>query len=493
MKPVYAALLPFAGDPLDDAPWRLVLQWVGLEADAPEDSDHPLADGETARVSSIEAEGGLVRRLDRRLAPREDVPAGWRTHVWVATDRKHCWAVIRSGPDNEPGFVTSSFYEAFRPWIVGDWIEQLRVVRDGVRLSTQALNTGLGDKEWLLDLLLSPSRHLPVIGISLPPDGSRQAAVNPHALARELAGNAHVAVLDRNLSWAITEELGQPLSVFNGAVRVWWPQLRPDDDPLRHTLTMSDRIDADPARFVRFLRSRVWRAAVDAIGPPAFEQRLRIQRDRARTEARLEAMRAESRSDEEFFAAFEEQLDRNTVLEEQLTEALTVADELREALAIAESGAEEVTHDEAPEADCVEDAVRIAASETSAVVYLPSAYESARESEYPNPQQVLQDLRALNRVADRWAQNSLPAGGFGAGFAEESVRFVPDIGQIAATKYESDYAIQFAGAKVLMRPHLRRGVGSPNKILRIYWHVDDRSHQLVVGHVGRKLRDQSNP
>ena len=156
---------------------------------------------------------------------------------------------------------------------------------------------------------------------------------------------------------------------------------------------------------------------------------------RARAEERLATLRAESRPDDEFFAAFEEQLDRNVELEDQLAEALTVIEELREALTLSESGADEATYDEAPEVDSVEDAVRLAASETGAVIYLPSAYDSARESEYPNPQQVLQDLRALNRVAGRWAQGALPLAGFAAGFAEESVRFVPDIGQIVATKY----------------------------------------------------------
>jgi len=67
------------------------------------------------------------------------------------------------------------------------------------------------------------------------------------------------------------------------------------------------------------------------------------------------------------------------------------------------------------------------------------------------------------------------------------------IGESAETKYRSDYEIKIGNQKVLMGPHLRRCTGSPVEILRIYWYVDDATKQIFVGHVGRKLRDQSNP
>jgi hypothetical protein len=44
----------------------------------------------------------------------------------------------------------------------------------------------------------------------------------------------------------------------------------------------------------------------------------------------------------------------------------------------------------------------------------------------------------------------------------------------------------------MLGPHFARGIGSPNDILRIYWAVDDETKKLIVGHVGRKLRDDGN-
>jgi len=63
--------------------------------------------------------------------------------------------------------------------------------------------------------------------------------------------------------------------------------------------------------------------------------------------------------------------------------------------------------DELPEVESVEEAVKLAATEATSVVFLPSALEAARASQYPDPQQVLLDLRALNRVAAGWAAGTL--------------------------------------------------------------------------------------
>lgn len=71
--------------------------------------------------------------------------------------------------------------------------------------------------------------------------------------------------------------------------------------------------------------------------------------------------------------------------------------------------------------------------------------------------------------------------------------FRSGISQTAATQYGGDYTIAYGGKFVQMGPHLcRGGVGAPPTILRIYWYKDDVNKKLVVGHVGRKLRDDSN-
>jgi hypothetical protein len=44
----------------------------------------------------------------------------------------------------------------------------------------------------------------------------------------------------------------------------------------------------------------------------------------------------------------------------------------------------------------------------------------------------------------------------------------------------------------MLGPHFAHDVGSPSEILRIYWYADPDERVFVIGHVGRKLRDDSN-
>jgi hypothetical protein len=483
VKPVYAVLLPFVhSEGVADRAWELALQWVSpdgrIEA-LPGTFTVDVSDGERARLSTVSHGAASVRRLDRMQEPSNESPRGWRTSLWVCDDGSRAWGILRGGPETQAGYVTTFQFEAFRPRIVGDWITEVGAAQDGRRLDIKALSAGVGDKEWVLELLTNPRRHLPVIGVSLPPGPSPKPLLNVHHLASRMAGNAHVIVLTRQLSWELTSELGPEMSVFNGAARVWWPQFRLTDVVQRHQLLMPDLV-------------RVWRAAADGSGPPTLEVAVRARSDRQQAERQMAELRSSRAADEEFFSAFEEQLDRNSVLQEDLEEAHSQIEDLRAALAAAEAGVEDDLDEDPPEVESVRDAVALAAAEAVAVVYLPQAYESGAESEYSNPQQVLRDLRALNRVAARWASGELPHG-FEGGFRDEAVLYRPGIGQTASTKYQSDYEIVYAGQKVMMGPHLRRGTGPVRSILRIYWYVDGESRQFVVGHVGRKLRDRSNP
>lgn len=434
-----------------------------------------------------------VRRFEHEILPGTGSPAGWVTRLWVCRDDASSWLVMRAGPGSPVGVVTSQNFDARRPGVVGDWISQLHVYRDGLRLSDHAWNYGLGDRSSLMERMLDSGRTLPIVAVSKAVVNERHTPLlDVHRLARQLGGNAHVVVLDRALSWEITQELGQSLSCFNGAVRIWWPGLHPDDDPARHPLLMPDRIEHHPDRAVTHVIRRVWSAAVDAVAVPVLERRLIAVNQQAVMEARLSDLKARAKDTDEILAEWQQQLDDNVRLQELLNESEIENEELREALRKATIGADEQRPDDLPEVETVEEAVRIASTEATNVVYLQRAFDEARVSSYPDPQQVLLDLRALHRVAEKW-KNGTMGGDFRAGFAQEPVRFQTGIGQTAETKYRSDYEVTVGGQTVLMGPHLRRGTGPVMDILRIYWYVDDASKQLFVGHVGRKLRDSSNP
>ncbi|HUZ69348.1 MAG TPA: hypothetical protein VMU65_06505 [Candidatus Saccharimonadales bacterium] len=94
--------------------------------------------------------------------------------------------------------------------------------------------------------LLDPGRRLPVVLFSAnkeqdgtyPPD-----AGDPALTARELCGLAHIYVMPRvEDSHRLTKRLHM-LSVYDGAVRIYWPRLRLTDPPPRHPLHLRQRLN----------------------------------------------------------------------------------------------------------------------------------------------------------------------------------------------------------------------------------------------------------
>ena len=94
--------------------------------------------------------------------------------------------------------------------------------------------------------LLDPGRRLPVVLFSAikEEDGRYpREAGDPTLAARELCGLAHVYVMPRvEDSHRLTKRLHM-LSVYDGAVRIYWPRLRLTDPPPRHPLHLRQRLN----------------------------------------------------------------------------------------------------------------------------------------------------------------------------------------------------------------------------------------------------------
>jgi hypothetical protein len=94
--------------------------------------------------------------------------------------------------------------------------------------------------------LLDPGRQLPVVLFSAikETDGVYPAeAGDPALAARELCGLAHVYVMPRvEDSHRLTKRL-RMLSVYDGAVRIYWPRFRLTDPPPRHPLHLRQRLN----------------------------------------------------------------------------------------------------------------------------------------------------------------------------------------------------------------------------------------------------------
>jgi len=160
---------------------------------------------------------------------------------------------------------------------------------------------------------------------------------------------------------------------------------------------------------------------------------------------------------------------------------------------VGEQGGSSASCPSAPQAPAtVEDAVHQAASYAESVgapvVFAKGAYKSARRSRFNRPDEVLRLLRQLVDASSKWRDGKLDnwKSEFGTEYREE-------VSFHARNEFADDYVVNHDGQWYQLGPHFRVGTGAPTTVLRIYWAVDRDSRRIVVGHVGKKLRDKSNP
>jgi hypothetical protein len=138
--------------------------------------------------------------------------------------------------------------------------------------------------------LLDPGRRLPVVLFSAvkEEDGVYPTdAGDPALTALELCGLAHVFVMPRvEDSHRLTKRLGM-LSVYDGAVRIYWPRLRLTDPPPRHPLHLRQRLNtASGPAIIR----RVVEAGARSYRPPDGTATLLATRWREHEQERIAAI-----------------------------------------------------------------------------------------------------------------------------------------------------------------------------------------------------------
>lgn len=548
MQTLYIADLVLPGDP--EAAWlageAAVCEWtegrlgLGLAPDATERSNPDL--GTLGRsMSMASADGSRLRVWNtRKVDPGRPLWA-YDVTAWLWDDRgagvSDVTLRVRLAAHALHGFVAELPSVPVAPGLARGILDTSVVVGDGQRLGHPRL-LGAAEVPDLVSLLTDEHRRRPVLVLTSAP-ATGAPLIDPTRTARRLAGLAHVVVLaDRAASAALVGLLGSAeLSVFGGAARLYWPGLKTTDHRSAHPLWLPERLtNGGAGRFADLLFARLGRLSALTLGPPELEARLRREADAARrTQAAaalsllsaqysaalrdLEAARAQPAASppseevlgEEWFEELEktqDELERTAAerdelqeVVERLEEANRVAQDNIRAMAVATASAERQTvHVDEDELDSVQEpesimhAVELAASVCPQLEFLPEAYSSAAASEFKRPQQVLDDLRALDRVADAWARGELGGGGFEGALVEAGVSgFRSGISTTARTQYAKDYERTYLGSTIVLGPHIARGVGAASTIMRIYWYADPDAHVLVVGHVGCKLRDDSNP
>ena len=130
-------------------------------------------------------------------------------------------------------------------------------------------------------------------------------------LAYDLTGLAVVAEIDNEASWRITQQRGRVWSCYGGAIRVYWPALRDDQDPFRHQLWTPERLllgvgttEEAAGRIRHQLRRRILGLSAFAISEPRLIRMLR----RESRSAEIDTLKDQIEDGWDLAASFEEQV-----------------------------------------------------------------------------------------------------------------------------------------------------------------------------------------
>lgn len=524
MRDVYAAQFTLTtADALDHAA-KAILDWA-LERYPDVQRREPFPGGSVV-ISPTDAVEWAVYQSDSdsrrawslmlRHVDHQDSSLGWRVMAQLTEPDGPVRFTLRISQESLEPRVRPALDIPGRPRIVRELARITRGTIDGLDLSEGPRQIRSDDVESLVRHLTDPARRLPVVVTTVRQETGRPS-VDPVQLADHLIGIAHVdAIVTAPATYELTEQLGRSVSVFDGAVRIYWPGFLPDADPYIHRLWLGRTVELIDQRvtrggrrfgFAQHLLGLIGDVAALRIPPDPVVRAYRRSADaRIRAAEREEwanriAEQASSVPDE-----FAEEFDRMTSRIEELELELAIAEEERGQLEadkarMARSFADihaAVDRERAEASDLtltpstIPEALALLASQhPHAVVVLPDAYGSAEATRYPQIERAAAALRAIGEVAEAWHNDTLGRS-FDEAFQEQGFE-LRTVSPVTRGRYPSYYAKSYRGERVPLGPHLALGSGgSTDTIFRVYWYLDETVRCFVIGHVGRHLPDTTN-
>ncbi|MBW3614363.1 MAG: hypothetical protein KY439_03520 [Actinobacteria bacterium] len=461
------------------------------------------------RLLSVPDEQDRLWTLRWQRPHPDDSDLVWHLHVDVALEAGAAWVGVRLALRPLGHRVVPLQFDIRPPGLVGAVVDGVEVAEDGWALAREPAYAEDDDGvRALAQLLLDPDRVLPVVIITPAERYDDQhdvyrdePLVNADAVAESLVGLAHVVVIDTTaLTYRLTDYVGRELSVFGGALRLYWPEVAAGDLPPVHPLWLPDRLaESRNQPIEKVLLRRVASTATYRVSAAALDARLRRAVER---HGRAEITELFNRAKDASLAPeWQEELERAWARIEgleaenaELARQLAIAHDNLSAMsrhmpiAVAEEEAEDVGS-EAGAPGTVAEAVEWAKAECDNLIFLEDAVDSARRAAYRHPARVYKALLVMDTVAGRWSRGQLPAG-FRHAFAEHGLDFAANVSPTALGKYAHEYQRTYEGRTINMGPHLGLGRGTAGGC-RIYFQLDEDKHLFVVGHVGNHLSDST--
>ncbi len=394
------------------------------------------------------------------------------------------------------------------PKVVRGLIEKFPCYLGGRRLRTSPLTLRAEDiHAFVKDTLQLPERRLPVVLISLERETDLPLA-HPGRLADRLAGLAEVYVLsDRWAAYSLTDEVGKANACYDGAVRIYWPSFYTARDPGYHFVYLGERLrklqkSQQGVEDIIFgwLRAvsvmRVVEGPVTSSAIEATRAELRHRRA-AELESLKEALVAGEASQERIRAELERvqqerdaALDRIAELEDELESQKRQWVEWQQYMNREQEEAQLPSEAEEPEFPTVLQALKRASVDLGRrLEVLDSAWTSAEESRYKEPEKAYRALEAIRELAGLWfdKKKRVSVGPWEDFFRKRTFTIAMHESQTTMGRYAKERTFAHGGKKITMEKHITLGGGSRENCLQIYFEVDEPNGKFLIGYCGMHL------
>lgn len=346
-------------------------------------------------------------------------------------------------------------------------------------------------------LIFAQERLLPVIAVSVL-DGNALTPDLPDWLSDRLAGLAHVCLLSSKASWDLTEQFGKEWSVYNGAVKLYWPGANCQTSARRHPFWTYDRLaehhstEREAATWlIQELVNLVLEASAYLSEEPAFED---FERELKRSQIKQQVEIAKSGSDfqalAEIYASDNDQLKKeNEDLKENirdLNEKLRTfysSDQIRSGII------GEISYESPP--STVVEAVDSAKSTFNDYLVFPDQLDGEliklNDAAGP-PEKILRYLRILHEYARLLVSGASLGKSVEKWFEDRGVICSNESPTILGSKKEQEKRTwRVEGKRITCNLHLKPNDGtSPDRCVRIYFSPLDGG-KVRIGYIGRHL------
>ena len=320
----------------------------------------------------------------------------------------------------------------------------------------------------------APSRRLPLV---IETTVGKPSAITSANTALQLAGIAHVAHVASHVAEEAFNDLYGARIISPSWITVVWPRgaevenfHQQDDDELVRQL----------------IAASVGSLATLVLAPP--KKRAHEQCKKVATPAQSNSSTAQTQQEtEELRRVNQELLEENAGLLENatLTDMLSAQKTEERDRAYSQLATFLLMENDKSYLDKVADAVTYAQKNLDNLVFHERAISSASESHLMNGRRVYSNLVELNNLAARLQRGDFAPNVFNIYCNQQLSNFAPSISDEAENRYAQDYAIDWKGANVMAKAHIRCGDA------RIHFYHDAKTNEIIVAYVGRHLRDKS--